>query len=184
MAWQHRSVSVRMTVAEREAFLASSRAAILSVAEADGGTIASPVWFHYEPGGDVVLFMEPESLKVAAMKRAGRATVTVQDEGDIVGTGRPPRYVSVTGPLNVDQGDAGRDGEAVRAFWNKYLPGPLAERYVELGGDAFLTGKRYTEASVGMVVRIHPERWFTRDYGKAGERWDRLTGKPGSSTIR
>ncbi|HUQ38878.1 MAG TPA: pyridoxamine 5'-phosphate oxidase family protein [Acidimicrobiales bacterium] len=172
-----------MTAAEREAFLTEARTAILSVAEEDGGTVASPVWFHYEPGGDIVLFLEPASRKLAAMVRAGRATLTVQDEGDIPGTGRPPRFVSVTGPAELCTPSDG-DAAIAQAFYDKYLSSEMQRRYAEVGGDTYMTGKVDPQGDTGGMVRIRPERWFTRDYGKAGDRWDEVVGVPGASTLR
>ena len=176
-------MSVRMTVAEREAFLDGPRTAILSVAERDGGTLASPVWYRYRLGGDFVLFLEPASRKVAAIEAAGRATLTVQDEGDVA-TGRPPRFVSVTGAVVTCRPGDATDEEDFRAMFDSYLPGEIQLRYMQLGGDAYVTGTTYPEGAVGCTVHIRPERWLTRDYGKAGERWDNVVGIPGASQLR
>ena len=45
--------SLSMSRAEREAFLAATRVGIVSVAEPGRGPLTVPVWYRYEPGGDL-----------------------------------------------------------------------------------------------------------------------------------
>ncbi|MDP9366069.1 MAG: pyridoxamine 5'-phosphate oxidase family protein, partial [Chloroflexota bacterium] len=45
-----------MTEREREAFLEEPRVAVLSVADDGGAPHAMPVWYAYEPGGEVIFF--------------------------------------------------------------------------------------------------------------------------------
>ena len=42
-----------MTKAERETFLAALHVGIVAVADGSNGPIAVPVWYIYEPGGDL-----------------------------------------------------------------------------------------------------------------------------------
>lgn len=170
-----------MSTTERELFLAEARNAILSIAEADGGTIASPVWYLYEPGGDITMHLNDPSLKLQALQRAGRATLTVQDEGDVRGTGKPLRYVSVTGPVVEDRPfDLEADGAEIWTTITRYLGEETGQRYVDRGGESYFLG---LEISMPRVVRLRPERWFTRDYGKAGNKWDEIVGVPGASDL-
>lgn len=134
-----------MTVDEREAFLADVRVGVLSIARRDRGPLALPIWYLYEPGGDVVVSMDGASLKARLLGHAGRATMTVQQE-------QPPyRYVMVEGPVEI--GPAGHDGLA------------LATRYLgERMGAWYAERNPTTDASV--TVRLRPEQWLTVDYGK------------------
>lgn len=170
-----------MSTTERELFLAETRNAILSIAEESGGTIASPVWYLYEPGGDITMHLNDPSLKLRALQRAGRATLTVQDEGDIRGSGKPLRYVSVTGSVVEDRPfDLKSDGAEAWTTITRYLGEEAGQRYVDKGAEAYFLGE---EASMPRVVRLRPERWFTRDYGKAGTKWDEIVGVQGAADL-
>ena len=65
----------RMTEAEREAFLAEPRTAIISVASGgDRPPLAVPIHYAYEPGGDITFFTNTEgrtSRKSELIARAG-----------------------------------------------------------------------------------------------------------------
>ena len=53
-----------MSKAEREGFLAGVHVGVLCVATGDAGApVAAPVWYGYEPGGDVVLLTGTTSKK-------------------------------------------------------------------------------------------------------------------------
>jgi len=168
-------MSLTMTVTEREAFLAEPRIAVLSVAEDGGGTVASPVWYLYEPAGPIRLHLTEPSRKLTALRRAGRATLTVQDDPAVPAGVAPMRYVSVTGTLEEDlEYDIELHGAEVWESIVRYLGPDAGARYVELGGDAYLVEE---EADVSVrIIRLRPERWFTRDYGKVADRWARIIG--------
>lgn len=171
---------LRMSKAERDAFLMERRNGVLSIAEPDGGTIASPVWYLYDPIGTITIHLNDPSLKLQALQRTGRATLTVQDEGDTEGSGRPLRYVSVTRSVIEDRDfDVAVDVGELWAFVTRYLGEESGRRYVRAGGESYLLGE--PEVSTLRVVRLRAERWFTRDYGKAGERWDEMVGIEGAS---
>jgi nitroimidazol reductase NimA-like FMN-containing flavoprotein (pyridoxamine 5'-phosphate oxidase superfamily) len=80
--------------AEREAFLAGVHVGVLSVAEeADRAPLAIPVWYLYEPGGDIALITARDSRKMELVRKAGRVSLVAQDR-------EPPyRYASVEGPV-------------------------------------------------------------------------------------
>jgi PPOX class probable F420-dependent enzyme len=134
-----------MTSEEREAFLADVHVGILSIARVDKGPLALPIWYQYEDG-DVVISMAAESLKAELLRRAGRASMTVQDETP------PYRYVMVEGQVTL-----GAEAHDVLAMATRYLGPEMGAWYAEqnAGGD---------EESV--VVRLTPERWLTCDYNK------------------
>jgi PPOX class probable F420-dependent enzyme len=144
-------MDLRMTKAEREAFLAGVHVAMVSVAEAGRGPLTAPVWYVYEPGGEPWFATGRESRKAKLLEAAGRATLTVQAEAP------PYGYVSVEGPVSFADVEWGPHIEAVA---HRYLAPADAEAYLASAG-----GPEGVGASV--VVRITPERWLTQDYGKA-----------------
>ena len=138
-------MALTMTKEEREAFLANIHVAVISIAEDGHGPLVVPIWYSYQPGGEVRIVTGRASRKGKLLERAGRFSLCVQTETV------PYKYVSVEGPIvAVEVADRERDRR------------PLARRY--LGTEA---GDSYVESTqdiVGMLVRMRPERWFTRDY--------------------
>ncbi|MBA4182016.1 MAG: pyridoxamine 5'-phosphate oxidase [Anaerolinea sp.] len=138
-------MSLRMTKAEREAFLAEPHVGVLSVAATARGPISVPVWYAYEPGGDVVFMTGTDAAKTVALRGAGRAALVAQREA------LPYAHVSVEGRVTFEA-----DSRAESAA--------IAVRY--LGAEL---GAQYMQASVegaSVEVRLKPERWRTEDYGK------------------
>jgi nitroimidazol reductase NimA-like FMN-containing flavoprotein (pyridoxamine 5'-phosphate oxidase superfamily) len=87
----------RLTVAEREALLREPLVGVLSTL-AEGGWIHSvPVHFLFAQGC-VRLVTERDSIKNANVGSSGRATLCVE-----VATPRERRYVSVEGPVSVEE---------------------------------------------------------------------------------
>jgi hypothetical protein len=130
-----------MSKQQREAFLADVHVGILAIDEPGRGPFALPIWYVYEEG-EVRAWTMPGTLKHRLVEAAGRATLTVQTETP------PYRYVSVEGPVVVDDGP--RDvSVAIR-----YL-GP--ERGAAYGGSG----------SGGVRIRLTPEHWRTADYGRS-----------------
>lgn len=70
-------MSLAMTAAEREAFLADARVGILSVAAEGRGPVSAPVWYAHEPGGLVRVVTGLGSAKHRLLESAGRATLCV-----------------------------------------------------------------------------------------------------------
>ena len=50
-----------MTREERESFLAGIHVGILTVDEPGRGPLSVPVWYLYEPGGEIVVVTRPEA---------------------------------------------------------------------------------------------------------------------------
>ena len=92
--------ALTMTKQEREAFLAGTHIGVLAVdGGADGAApIITPIWYSYEPGGDVVFSTGAASDKTAALRRTGRASLCVQTET------APYQYVVVEGSATVTDG--------------------------------------------------------------------------------
>jgi PPOX class probable F420-dependent enzyme len=139
----------KMTEAERQEFLADLHVGVLGIERTDGPPLVVPVWYSYEPGGDVEVLTSASSLKGRLAAVAGRASLCAQQEE------LPYKYVSVEGAVEVIALDADASRAAIE---------PMAIRYLgeELGRD-------YASASVGpddILLRLRPERWFSVDYGK------------------
>ena len=142
-------MSLAMSSAEREAFLAESRVGVLSVADTDDrGPLSMPVWYLYEPGGEIAFSTGTNSRKMELIRAAGRVSLVVQTE-------QPPyRYVSVEGPVTAM---APAEPGQRRALAERYL-GPH-------GADEYLAATRDV-ASTMVLVRVRPDRWLSRDYGR------------------
>jgi hypothetical protein len=101
-------MSLSMSRAEREAFLAETRVAVVSVAEEGRGPLTVPVWHIYEPGAQVRFVTGGLSRKAHLIRKAPRLSLCVQTETP------PYRYVSVEGPVTLGVPDYERDIPARR----------------------------------------------------------------------
>jgi len=142
-----------MTAVEREAFLRDVHVGIIAIADEGRAPLAVPIWYSYEPGGEVQVITERDSRKGKLLARARRFRLCVQTET------APYRYVSVEGPVtSTGPVDVERH---LRPMARRYLGEKGGDRYVEsTGGQATRTD---TE-----VIRMRPERWLTVDYRKRG----------------
>src|SRR5512138_2187206 len=104
--------SLAMSRAEREAFLAETRVAIVSIAEPGRGPLTVPIWYRYEIGGAVHFVTGARSRKARLIEKAGRIGLCVQSETP------PYRYVSLEGPVQIGTPD--REGD-VRQTAIRYL---------------------------------------------------------------
>ena len=137
-------MSLSMSRAEREQFLAQVHVGVLSVASADGGApLATPVWYSYEPGGTLSVSTGNGSRKAQAIRVAGRFSLCAQDE-------QPPyKYVTVEGPAVMEDAT---DAERLE----------LARRYLgPEGGDAFIAAN---PGGGQVMIRMTPEHWLSRAY--------------------
>src|SRR5215471_12167020 len=79
---------------EQQLFLAQRHVAVLSVArEGSRPPLSTPIWYGYEPGGDVTIFTGAGASKVKAIQRTGVVSLTVQREE------RPYKFVSIAARL-------------------------------------------------------------------------------------
>ncbi|MFI5894021.1 pyridoxamine 5'-phosphate oxidase family protein [Actinoplanes sp. NPDC051513] len=141
-------MALTMTKEEREAFLADVHVAVISVAEDGHGPLVVPMWYSYEPGGEVRMITGRTSRKGRLLERAGRLSLCVQAET------LPYKYVSVEGPIvAVEAVDLERDG---RTLARRYLGTELGDRYIEDTRDV----------AGNVLFRMRPERWLTVDYAK------------------
>jgi nitroimidazol reductase NimA-like FMN-containing flavoprotein (pyridoxamine 5'-phosphate oxidase superfamily) len=140
----------RMTRAEREAFLADVRVGVLGISDGSRGPLAVPVWYGYEPGGEVWFVTERDSRKGKLLLLVDRISLCAQTESP------PYKYVSVEGPIaGIERADLERHR---RALAHRYLGKELGNGYLAASGAA---------GEENIVVRLRPDRWLTVDYSKA-----------------
>src|SRR5262245_54357659 len=97
-----------MTRDEREAFLAGARVGVVSVDEPGRGPLSVPVWYLYEPGGEIVFVTRPEARKARLLTVGARVSFLAQTE-DL-----PPKYVTIQGRVvSADPADVERDVKPV-----------------------------------------------------------------------
>jgi nitroimidazol reductase NimA-like FMN-containing flavoprotein (pyridoxamine 5'-phosphate oxidase superfamily) len=143
-------MSLAMTKKEREAFLADAHVGIMSIAEEGRGPLTIPIWYAYEPGGELRLLTGRNTRKGKLLERAGRFSLCAQTETP------PYKYVSVAGAIiATEPPDLERDA---RPMAHRYLGKELGDRYIEATKD---------ERDDSVLVRMRPERWLTVDYAKA-----------------
>ena len=138
----------RLTVQERELFLAEPHIAALSVsAGPDRGPLTVPIWYQYAPGGEVWILTEATSRKAALIEAAGRFTLMVDRAVPTV------RYVSVEGP--VTRTVPGSD-ELLQEIATRYLPPEKVQAHINVAKEDF-----------GEMVAIYlrPPRWLSADLG-------------------
>ncbi len=139
-----------MTRAEREAFLADVRVGVVSISDGARGPLTVPVWYGYEPGGELWFVTERDSLKGKRLLLVDRISLCVQTESP------PYKYVSVEGPIEgIELADLERHR---RVLAHRYLGKDFGDRYLAASS---------AERENNIVVRLRPERWLTVDYGKA-----------------
>jgi nitroimidazol reductase NimA-like FMN-containing flavoprotein (pyridoxamine 5'-phosphate oxidase superfamily) len=142
-------MSLAMTKEERQAFLADVHIGIVSIPEDGRGPLTVPVWYVYDPGGELRFVTGKSSRKGRLLARARRFSLCVQTETS------PYKYVSVEGPIvSMEAADLERDRR------------PLARRYLgRAGGDRYIEETREEHAE-NVLIRMRPERWLTVDYAK------------------
>lgn len=143
--------SYAMTRAEREAFLADLHVGVISVAEDGRAPLTVPIWYAYEPGGEVRIVTARSSRKGKLLERARRFSLCAQTEAP------PYKYVTVEGPIvAIEAADLERDE---RPLAHRYLGKDFGDAYVEQTGGADARGDN-------VLIRMRPERWLSVDYGK------------------
>ena len=138
----------RLSVRDRELFLAEPHIAALSVSAGPGrGPLTLPIWYQYAPGGEAWVLTEAGSRKARLIETAGRFSLMADRVMPTV------RYVSVEGP--VARIVPGTD-ELLREITARYLPPEQVQAYLD-----------FAQAELGQQVAIYlrPERWLTADLG-------------------
>jgi nitroimidazol reductase NimA-like FMN-containing flavoprotein (pyridoxamine 5'-phosphate oxidase superfamily) len=142
-----------LTEQEREAFLVEPRIAVLSLPSDDERPpLAFPVWYGYEPGGQITYYThrtEPKTRKLRLLHEGSVVSLCVQREE------LPYKYVTVEGTV-VDENNAPTGAQQL-AIARRYLPEDAAQAYVQ--GEM--------ESGVNLVLfTIRPDRWSGFDFGE------------------
>ncbi|UUU33131.1 pyridoxamine 5'-phosphate oxidase family protein [Streptomyces sp. CA-210063] len=133
---------------EREEFLAEAHVAALAVdAEEGRAPLTVPIWYQYEPGGDVWVMTGLDTRKNQLIQAAGRFTLMIDRLEPTI------RYVSVEGPV-IDTSPATLDH--LREISARYLPAEKVDGYVDFAS------KNHGEQ---VIIRMRPERWVSSDLG-------------------
>jgi nitroimidazol reductase NimA-like FMN-containing flavoprotein (pyridoxamine 5'-phosphate oxidase superfamily) len=141
-------MSLAMTRAEREGFLADLHVGVISIEQTNAPPLTVPIWYDYEPDIGVWVLTGEESVKGRALRAAGRYTLCAQTE-------QPPayQYVSVEGPVtSVRPADREKDS---RRMAHRYFGKELGDRYIDAQSE-----------DGSLVFTMAPERWRTVDYRK------------------
>lgn len=138
-----------MTDEERDAFLLERRVGVLAMGRDEVGPLLAPIWYRYTPGGAFEICMGGSTAKAARLRAEGRASICVQDEG------RPYRYVTVEGPVTVeDLGGLAAARPVIEEMASRYLGAAAGAAYAK----AFRTPDE-------VIVRLTPQRWRTEVLG-------------------
>jgi uncharacterized protein len=141
-----------MTEQEREQFLSETRVAVVSITAEEGRPpLAVPVWYGYEPGGNLSFFTGTQGTKarkIGLIDRAGVVTLSVQ-HGEM-----PYRYVMAE--CTVVGADRPPTAEQMLAVAGRYLPDEYAQGFVE--------GELARSDSQLVLYTLRPDRWVTRDF--------------------
>ena len=143
-------MSLKMTKPEREAFLADLHVGVISIADKDRGPLTAPIWYDYEPGGELWILTGRGSRKGQLLQQTGRFSLVAQTEAP------PYKYVSVEGPItSIEKPDLERDER------------PMAHRYLgQETGDGYIESTRADGDEDNILVKMRPQRWLTTDYSK------------------
>jgi hypothetical protein len=108
-----------------------------------------PVWYAYDPGGELHVVTARTSLKGQLLVQSGRFSLCAQTET------APYKYVSVEGPIvAIEEAHLERD---LRPLARRYLGPEMGDQYVETTAS---------EHGDNVRVRMRPERWLTADFAK------------------
>jgi hypothetical protein len=137
-----------LSVEEREQFLAQPHIGALSVVEGpERAPLTVPIWYQYDPGGELWVRTAPGSRKARAIEAAGRFTMLVHRVEPTV------RYVSVAGPVTRTAPDSHDRAWEMAA---RYLPPDKVTGFLEY---------ERTQLGAHFVIAMRPERWLSADLG-------------------
>lgn len=144
-------MTTKMSEAERKAFLAEPRSAILSISQKGRGPLAVPVWFDQTADGELYFLTQSSSRKGKLLFVGKRISLCVHRDSS------PYAYVTAEGPITTIEPYT-LEGDLL----------PMATRYLGAeGGAAYVEGSRADHAEEASVkISVRPERWLTVDYAK------------------
>jgi len=142
-----------LTTSEREEFLAQPHIGVLSVAGGDDRPpLTVPVWYAYEPGGNLTFFTGTQgrrARKTRLLERAGALSFCVQQPSS------PYRYVTVE--CTVVGADRAPSAAEVVAITGRYLPPDDARAFAEAEVD--------NPTGTFVLFTARPDRWLSFDFG-------------------
>jgi hypothetical protein len=143
-----------LSQAEREEFLAEPRPATVSVeADDERPPLTVPVWYAYEPGGNLSFFTGTggqRARKIGLIDRSGAVSMCVQHQE------WPYKYVTVEG--TIVGADRPPSPDQMLAVAGRYMPEDVARGFVaeELGRpDSQL-----------VLYTVRPDRWISFDFSE------------------
>ena len=86
-------MSLAMTKDERESFLAGLHVGVISIPDPGRGPLTTPIWYDYQPGGELWVITDRDSRKGRLLSVGTRISLVAQTETI------PYQYVSVEGPV-------------------------------------------------------------------------------------
>lgn len=124
------------------AFLTSqpARPAILGTTRADGRPHVAPVWYVVDDDGTIVFTTGATTVKGRNLRRAGWATMSVDDDA------APFSFVTLEGPVTISE-DLAEVRHWSGLIGGRYMGSDRAQEYGERNGVA---GE--------LLVRLHPEK--------------------------
>ncbi|GII86739.1 hypothetical protein Ssi03_47290 [Sphaerisporangium siamense] len=142
-----------LTPAERESFLAEPRIGVLSVAgDDDRPPLTVPVWYAYQPGGNITFFTGTQgrtARKTRLLERAGKLSFCVQRPE------APYKYVTVE--CTVVGADRKPTVADVVTITSRYLPEDVAHGFAE--------GEVGNPSGTFVLFTARPDRWLSFDFG-------------------
>ena len=135
-----------MTQQEQEKFFSDLHVGVLALNDEGHGPLAVPIWYDYQPGGELLFLTGPNSRKGNLLEIGIRVSLVAQTENP------PYKYVSVEGSI-VSIAAAEEDDLLKMAI--RYLGSKAGRKYAE---NNPVTGS--------VVVRVIPDRWLAVDYSK------------------
>jgi nitroimidazol reductase NimA-like FMN-containing flavoprotein (pyridoxamine 5'-phosphate oxidase superfamily) len=142
-----------LTEQERQEFLADRHIVVVSVASDEGRPpLTVPVWYAYQPGGDITFFTGTQGRKARKsrlIQMAGVLSLCVQREDF------PYKYVTVEG--TVVQADRPPSAEQMLAIARRYLPDEAAR--------GFVAAELARPATELVVYTVRPDRWLSAVFG-------------------
>ena len=140
-----------MSLYECQQLIAEPRLGVIAVARSSRAPLCVPMWYAYEPGGDVGIWTGRSSAKAKLMRRYGRFSLCVQNE-------LPPyKFVSVEGPIcSFETIDYERE---LRPLIYRYLGEGAGQKYLDDYGDS-------AAAADDLWIRMTPASWYSEDYAE------------------
>ena len=130
-----------MTIDEARDFVRSNHRAVLATERADGGVAMSPIVVGVDAAGDLVLSTRETAMKTQHVRRTGRASVCVMNDGFFgswaVVEG-PARVISLPEAME-PLVDYYRGSFGEHPDWDEYRSAMLTQRKC--------------------VIRVRPQRW-------------------------